>query len=408
MLTRKSLRNTLLGIFLASATSCSSHSTPHAIAPNPTRDSASSQSLSDRAKLLYNGDLNDVTAFDMALALARYNLPSEAAALPSPSPSPTPSPLPSASPLPSPSVPPSPLPSPSPSPSPLASAPPSPSPPPLFAVERGTENATSSLAAAAARLLGQPVDAIERIPSDREFDFAVPSEAIDLADIAVIAAASQLSESDRSSNALQRYANNLLGSDKIADGGILRTPGSLPSIPSPTPNGIPTPLPTPSSSLEPTPIPSPPPTSTPTPIDTPRPRDTPDPFTPPTPIPTPFPTFDPFPPPTPTPTFNPFPPPPPFPTPIPTFDPFPSPTPPQICSQRVGPFVTQSTAIQRSRQAQFQGSQVSGVFPCFGQGTNGYCFNVFGPCSGGSNPPPGGGVPPADPCDNPLVPSSLC
>lgn len=50
------------------------------------------------------------------------------------------------------------------------------------------------------------------------------------------------------------------------------------------------------------------------------------------------------------------------------------------CSQRVGPFVTQSTAWQRLRQAQSQGYGVSGVFPCYGAGGRGYCFNVFFPC----------------------------
>ncbi|MEO0942672.1 MAG: hypothetical protein AAFY30_14075 [Cyanobacteria bacterium J06642_12] len=398
MLVRKSLRNSLLGIFLASATSCSTQPPPHAIAPNTTRNSASSPSVSDRAKLLYNGDPNNVTAFDMALALARYNLPSEAVAPPSPIPTLAPTPPPPSSP--------SPLPTPIPSPSPSPTTSPSPSPPPLLALVGTAEDSTSSsIAAAAGHLLGQPIEnSLDRIPNDGEFDFAAPAEAIDLADIAVIAAAAQLSESDRSLNTLQRYANHLLGAEKIADGGILRTPGSLPPISSPTPIGTPMPSPTPSSSPDPTPIPSPTPPSTPTPTDTPRPRDTPDPFPPPTPIPTPIPTFDPFPPPTPIPTFNPFPPP----TPIPTFNPLPPPTPPQICSQRVGPFVTQSTATQRRSQAQFQGYEVSGVFPCFGQGGRGYCFNVFGPCSGGSNPPPGGGVPPSDPCDNPLVPSSLC
>lgn len=52
----------------------------------------------------------------------------------------------------------------------------------------------------------------------------------------------------------------------------------------------------------------------------------------------------------------------------------------QQCQQRVGPFVTQSTAYQRLRQAQAQGYGVSGVFPCYGGGGRGYCFNVFYPC----------------------------
>lgn len=47
------------------------------------------------------------------------------------------------------------------------------------------------------------------------------------------------------------------------------------------------------------------------------------------------------------------------------------------CSQQVGPFVTQSTAWQRRREAESQGYGVSGVFPCY---DGGYCFNVFFPC----------------------------
>ncbi len=50
------------------------------------------------------------------------------------------------------------------------------------------------------------------------------------------------------------------------------------------------------------------------------------------------------------------------------------------CQQRVGPFVTQSTAYQRLRQAQSQGYGVSGVFPCYGEEGRGYCFNVFYQC----------------------------
>ena len=50
------------------------------------------------------------------------------------------------------------------------------------------------------------------------------------------------------------------------------------------------------------------------------------------------------------------------------------------CSRRAGPYVTQSTALQRRRQAQSQGYGVSGVFPCYDGGTRGYCFNVFFPC----------------------------
>ncbi len=50
------------------------------------------------------------------------------------------------------------------------------------------------------------------------------------------------------------------------------------------------------------------------------------------------------------------------------------------CSQRMGPYVTQSTAWQRLREAQRRGYGVSGVFPCYGTGGRGYCFNVFFPC----------------------------
>ena len=50
------------------------------------------------------------------------------------------------------------------------------------------------------------------------------------------------------------------------------------------------------------------------------------------------------------------------------------------CWKRIGPFVTQSTAWQRWRQAESQGYGVSGVFPCHGQYGRGYCFNIFFPC----------------------------
>jgi hypothetical protein len=51
------------------------------------------------------------------------------------------------------------------------------------------------------------------------------------------------------------------------------------------------------------------------------------------------------------------------------------------CSRRVGPFVTQTTAWQRWRQARNRGYAVSrGVVPCYGGGGRGYCFNVFYPC----------------------------
>jgi len=53
----------------------------------------------------------------------------------------------------------------------------------------------------------------------------------------------------------------------------------------------------------------------------------------------------------------------------------------QGCSRRVGPFATQDTAWQRWRQARGQGYSLSnGIFPCYDQGTRGYCFNVFRPC----------------------------
>lgn len=50
------------------------------------------------------------------------------------------------------------------------------------------------------------------------------------------------------------------------------------------------------------------------------------------------------------------------------------------CSQRVGPFVTQSTAWQRLNEAKSFGYATSGVFPCYDAGTRGYCFNVFYAC----------------------------
>lgn len=53
----------------------------------------------------------------------------------------------------------------------------------------------------------------------------------------------------------------------------------------------------------------------------------------------------------------------------------------QQCSQRIGPFATQTTAWQRWREAQARGYAVSnGVVPCYGQGARGYCFNVFYSC----------------------------
>lgn len=54
---------------------------------------------------------------------------------------------------------------------------------------------------------------------------------------------------------------------------------------------------------------------------------------------------------------------------------------PLECSQRVGPFATQTTAYQRLEQAKRLGYGVSGVFPCYDEySTRGYCFNVFYPC----------------------------
>ena len=50
----------------------------------------------------------------------------------------------------------------------------------------------------------------------------------------------------------------------------------------------------------------------------------------------------------------------------------------QQCSQRVGPFATQTTAWQRWREVQAQGYAVSnGVVPCYDQGARGYCFIVY-------------------------------
>ncbi len=51
------------------------------------------------------------------------------------------------------------------------------------------------------------------------------------------------------------------------------------------------------------------------------------------------------------------------------------------CSQRVGPFVTQTTAWQRWREAQDRGYSVSnGVVPCYQGDTRGYCFFAFYRC----------------------------
>ena len=45
---------------------------------------------------------------------------------------------------------------------------------------------------------------------------------------------------------------------------------------------------------------------------------------------------------------------------------------------RIGPFATQSTAIQRRQEYAAEGCSVSqGTFPCFEDFTRGYCFNVF-------------------------------
>jgi len=53
----------------------------------------------------------------------------------------------------------------------------------------------------------------------------------------------------------------------------------------------------------------------------------------------------------------------------------------QGCSRRIGPFATQDTAWQRWRQARGQGYSLSnGIFPCYDQGTRGYCFNMFRAC----------------------------
>ena len=52
------------------------------------------------------------------------------------------------------------------------------------------------------------------------------------------------------------------------------------------------------------------------------------------------------------------------------------------CEKRAGPFISQSTAWQKWREAQGLGYAVSqSVFPCYDQsGSRGYCFNVFHPC----------------------------
>jgi hypothetical protein len=51
------------------------------------------------------------------------------------------------------------------------------------------------------------------------------------------------------------------------------------------------------------------------------------------------------------------------------------------CSERVGPFSTQSTAWQRWREARSRGFAVSnGVVPCYDGGSRGYCFVAFFRC----------------------------
>ncbi len=51
------------------------------------------------------------------------------------------------------------------------------------------------------------------------------------------------------------------------------------------------------------------------------------------------------------------------------------------CSQRAGPYATQSTAWQRWRDAESRGYPVSnGVVPCYEGSTRGYCFFVFLRC----------------------------
>jgi hypothetical protein len=51
------------------------------------------------------------------------------------------------------------------------------------------------------------------------------------------------------------------------------------------------------------------------------------------------------------------------------------------CSQRIGPFATQTTAWQRWRAAKALGYSVSnGVVPCYVDWTRGYCFNIFYSC----------------------------
>jgi hypothetical protein len=52
------------------------------------------------------------------------------------------------------------------------------------------------------------------------------------------------------------------------------------------------------------------------------------------------------------------------------------------CSQRAGPYATQTTAWQRWREAGSRGYSVSnGVVPCYDEtSTRGYCFFVFFRC----------------------------
>ncbi len=54
----------------------------------------------------------------------------------------------------------------------------------------------------------------------------------------------------------------------------------------------------------------------------------------------------------------------------------------QQCSQRIGPYATQTTAWQRWQETQSQGYEVSnGVFPCYDDSfIRGYCFSTFYQC----------------------------
>lgn len=146
----------------------------------------------DRAQLLFQDDPEDVTTVDAALAIARLNLPAVAS--------------------------------------------------------------NETLTTAATHLLGQSVPASASAPGIADVDYVAPAGTIALTDIAVIVAAIPLSAKERAVVEFGPRANRLLGSDLV--GNILRRPGVLEALPTPTPSSTPTVLPIPSPSALPTSVPT--------------------------------------------------------------------------------------------------------------------------------------------------------